>query len=106
MDDEVSSATLGWRPSNGPGRLRLVCDIYGLDAEGRTEVLRFVGGSIARGGEFVRRRAEAGEPGFVKMWTEIGGMERFDRRRRWWAARNRSSRQRAVEDARSPPLIA
>lgn len=21
----------------------------------------------------------------MKMWTEIVGMERFDRRRRWWA---------------------
>ena len=28
---------------------------------------------------------EAGEPGFMRMWEEIGGMERFDRRRRWWA---------------------
>jgi hypothetical protein len=64
--------------------LRLVCDTYGLDADGRAEVLRSLTESIARGGEFVRRHAEAGEPGFVKMWTEIGGMERFDRRRRWW----------------------
>lgn len=49
------------------------------------ESLTSLDGSIARGGEFVRRRAEAREPGFVKMWAEIGGMERFDRRRRWWA---------------------
>ncbi len=41
--------------------------------------------SIARGGEFVRRKVEAGEPGFVQMWAGMGGMERFDRRRRWWA---------------------
>jgi len=86
IDDGVNSAKLGWRPSDRPGRLRVVCDTYGLDAAGRAEGLGSLSESIARGGEFVRRRAEAGDPGFVKMWTEIGGMERFDRRRRrWWA---------------------
>jgi len=84
VDDDVSSLKLGWSPADRPARLRLVCDICGLDIEGRAEVLRLLSESIARGGEFVRRRADAGEPGFVKMWTEIGGMERFDRRRRWW----------------------
>ena len=34
--------------------------------------------AIANGGEFVRRHAEAGEPGFVEMWASIGGMARFD----------------------------
>jgi hypothetical protein len=85
VDDDVSSTKLGWHPANRAGRLRLVCDAYGLHAEGRSEVLQLLDRSIARGGEFVRRRAEAGEPGFVQMWAEIGGMERFDRRRRWWA---------------------
>ncbi len=85
VDDDASATRLGWHPSDRPGRLRLVCDVYGLDAEGRSEVLHCLDMSIARGGEFVRRRAEAGEPGFVQMWAEIGGMERFDRRRRWWA---------------------
>ena len=85
VDDDVSSTKLGWHPSNRPGRLRLVCDAYGLDAAGRSEVLGSLDTSIARGGEFVRRRAEAGDPGFVQMWAEIGGMERFDRHRQWWA---------------------
>lgn len=85
VDDDVNSTKLGWHPSDRQCRLRLVCDAYGLDAEGRSEVLHSLDISIARGGEFVRRRAEAGEPGFVQMWAEIGGMERFDRRRRWWA---------------------
>lgn len=86
VDDDINSAKQGWLPADRPGRLRLVCDVYGLDTDGRVEVLHMLSDSIARGGEFVRRRAEAGEPGFVKMWTEIGGMERFDRRRRWWAS--------------------
>jgi hypothetical protein len=41
---------------------------------------------MARGGEFLRRRVEAGDPNFVKMWNDLGGAERFERRRRWWAA--------------------
>jgi hypothetical protein len=90
VDDDVSSTRLGWHPSDRPTRLRLVCDAYGLNADARSEVVHSLDGAIARGGEFVRRRAEAGEPGFVKMWSEIGGLERFDRRRRWWAtARSR-----------------
>lgn len=84
VDDPVSAGKLGWRPSDGPGRVRLVCDTYGLNAAGRLDVLRSLSDSIARGGEFVQRRAAAGEPGFVAMWNEMGGMERFDRRRRWW----------------------
>lgn len=89
VDDDVNSAKLGWWPADRPGRLRLVCDAYGLDADGRAEVLHSLNAAIATGGEFVRRHAEAGEPGFVKMWAEIGGMERFDRRRRWWAEAQR-----------------
>jgi len=85
VDDDVSSAKLGWRPADRPRRLRLVCDAYGLDADGRSEVLGSLGAAISAGGTFLRRHAEAGEPGFVKMWAEIGGMERFDRRRSWWA---------------------
>jgi hypothetical protein len=85
VDDDLNAAKQGWGAADRPGRLRLICDAYGLDREGRVEVLHLLGEAIASGGEFVRRRAEAGDPGFVMMWAEIGGMERFDRRRRWWA---------------------
>ena len=89
VDDAVSSARLGWAESDRPRRLRLVCDAYGLDAPGRSEVLSSLDKVIARGGQFLLRQAEAGHPGFVKMWAEIGGMERFDRRRQWWAETRR-----------------
>jgi hypothetical protein len=85
VDDEISAARLGWRPADRPARLRLIADSYGLDAEGREELIAVLDASIARGGEFVRRHVDAGDPNFVKMWNEMGGMERFDRRRRWWA---------------------
>ena len=89
VDDDISAEKLGWQPADRPGRLRAVCDAYGLDADCRARVLRSLSESIARGGEFVRRRAAAGEQGFVTMWADIGGMERFDRRRRWWADERR-----------------
>ncbi|MEO6989716.1 MAG: phosphotransferase [Aquihabitans sp.] len=85
IDDDISSARLGWQPADRPRRLRLVCDAYGLDVAGRSEVIGSLSTTISAGGRFVQRHAEAGEPGFVKMWAEMGGMERFDRRRTWWA---------------------
>jgi len=36
------------------------------------------------GGAFVRRRAEAGDPNFVRMLDAMGGMHRYERRWRWW----------------------
>ncbi len=85
IDDDVSSARLGWLEQDRPGRLRLVADAYGLDADTRLELLAILDRSIEMGGEFVRRRVEAGDPGFVQMWADMGGAERFDRRRAWWA---------------------
>lgn len=85
IDDDINAARLGWCNADLPGRLRLVVDAYSLKHRERTEVLEILDRSIEAGGEFVRRRVEAGEPGFVKMWEEMGGGERFDRRRRWWA---------------------
>lgn len=85
VDDPVSAGALGWHDADRPSRLRVVADAYGLDARERDEFHRVLGTTIACGGEFVRRRVEAGDRNFIKMWNEVGGMERFDRRRRWWA---------------------
>jgi hypothetical protein len=96
IDDDVNAGRLGWTPADLPGRLRLVADAYGLDAEGRSELIEVLDDSISRGGEFVRRRVEAGDPNFIAMWNQLGGTERFDRRRRWWA----EQRQRFVTACR------
>jgi hypothetical protein len=85
VDDDLSAQRLGWLPADRPARLRLVADAYGLSVLQRRELLRVLSDSIVRGGEFVRRRVEAGDPNFIRMWNEMGGMERFDRRRWWWA---------------------
>jgi hypothetical protein len=84
VDDETR-VRFGWLPADLPARLRLVADEYGLDAEGRQELLTALDGSIASGGEFVRRRVEAGDANFIAMWESTNGMARFDRRREWWA---------------------
>jgi hypothetical protein len=86
IDDEINAVRLGWEPADRPTRLRLVADAYGVDVDSRAQLLEILAESIARGGSFVRRRVEAGDPNFIKMWNEMGGRERFDRRRRWWAA--------------------
>jgi len=85
IDDDASAARLGWQPADRPARLRIVADAYGLDADGRAQLPAVLADSIVRGGEFVRRRVDAGDSNFIAMWNEMGGMERFDRRRRWWA---------------------
>jgi hypothetical protein len=84
IDDDANAARLGWAGADRPARLRLVCDEYGLDDPGRARLLDCLDESIARGGEFVRRRVEAGQAAFIEMWEAMGGQERFDRRRRWW----------------------
>lgn len=86
IDDELSAGRLGWGPVDQPARLRLVADTYGLDGAGRRELLEVLDDVIASGGQFVLRHVEAGDPNFIAMWDQMGGMERYDRRRRWWVS--------------------
>jgi hypothetical protein len=85
VDDDLNAGRLGWAPADRAARVRLAADAYGLEAEGRRELLAVLDDSMARSGQFVRARVEAGDPNFIRMWEEMGGQERFDRRRRWWA---------------------
>jgi hypothetical protein len=85
VDDEASAARLGWHHADRPARLRLVADVYGFDQLERTELLTLLDTSAEQGGAFVRRRVEAGDENFIAMWNAMGGAERFERRRRWWA---------------------
>jgi aminoglycoside phosphotransferase (APT) family kinase protein len=84
VDDDLSAARLGWQPADKIRRLELVAEAYGLDQAGRMSLLEILSDRIASGGEFVRRQVEAGNQNFAQMWNEMGGAERFDRRRRWW----------------------
>src|SRR6185436_15835332 len=85
IDDDVNASRLGWLPADRPARLRLVADAYGLDNAARHELLAILSDTIVRqAGEFVQRRVALGDANFITMWNEMGGMERFDRRRSWW----------------------
>ena len=84
VDDETNARRLGWEPHDSFARLRRVADAYGLAAD-RSEFLAVLEASIRRGGAFVQRKVQEGDPNFIQMWNEFGGMERFDRRRRWFA---------------------
>ncbi len=84
--DDDNRPRFGWRDADLPARLRLIADEYGLHAHERIEMLDALNGTILRGGEFVLRQVNAGDPNFIAMWTQMGGMTRFDNRRAWWAA--------------------
>jgi hypothetical protein len=86
VDDDVSAARLGWREPARARRLGLVADAYGLGTGERLQLLESLDRSMAQGGEFVRRRVASGDENFIRMLDEMGGMVRYDRRRRWWEA--------------------
>ena len=85
IDDE-SRVRFGWRPADLGERLRLVADSYGLRRCRPRRAVRRARPTASPGGEFVRRRVEAGDANFIEMWESMGGMARFDRRRAWFAA--------------------
>ena len=84
IDDDVSATRLGFAPADRPARLRLVADVYGLYAGGRNELIGHIDRAMRGGGAFLQRRVDTGDPNFVRMLAEMGGMERYDRRWRWW----------------------
>ncbi len=86
IDDEFDQARLGWQPADRPARLRLVADAYGLDQDGRTELLIVMTDAIDRVEAAVRHSVELGDLNTIEMWNRLGGSERYDRRRRWWTS--------------------
>jgi len=87
IDDDMSAERLGWNITDNPTRLRLVTDAYGLAAEARQDLIECLDRSMNRGEDFVRRRVAAGDPNFIRMLEEMGGIERYERRRAWWESR-------------------
>ena len=86
IEDEVDQERLGWVPADRPARLRLVADSYGLSPEGRAHLLAAIPEAMDRLDAAVRRRVDAGDANTLALWNEVGGAERYARRRRWWAA--------------------
>jgi hypothetical protein len=86
IDDDLSASRRGFEDLDRPARLRIVADTYGLDAEDRHILVELLDGPMESGGSFVQRRVEAGDPNFIRMLDEMGGMKRYERRLRWWRA--------------------
>jgi hypothetical protein len=84
MDGEIDRARLGYRPADLPARLWLVADAYGLDRDGRAELITTMEVAFARIEAAIRCSVEAGDPNATALWYRTGGAERFERRRRWW----------------------
>lgn len=80
-------ASLGWHApaTAAPARLAVVADAYGVGAGQREELFALVAAGIARGGQFLQRQVDRGDPNFLALWQSLGGSARFDRRRSWFA---------------------
>ena len=90
VDDDLNASRLGFDIADRPARLRLLAAAYGLAADQRMELIDHLDLAMRGGEAFVQRRIDAGDPNFGRMVEEMGGMERYARRRRWWRASRRT----------------
>jgi hypothetical protein len=85
VEDDFDQTRLGWRLADRPARLRLVADAYGLDRDGRGELLKAMDHAIDRVEMAARRSCATGDPKAAAMLDRTGGIAKYGRRRRWWA---------------------
>ena len=85
IEHDLDQVRIGWRPADRPARLRLVADAYGLDLDGRAELLTAIDDAIDRIEAAARRSSASGDPNAMAILDRTGGIEKYDRRRRWWA---------------------
>ncbi len=90
IEHEVDRARMGWRSADRPSRARLAADAYGLDRMGRAELLTAIDGALLRIEAAARRRFGLADPAGADLLARTGGIEKYDRRRRWWAQHRRS----------------
>lgn len=84
IESDFDQARIGWHPADRSKRLRLVADAYGLDGEGRMELLDAMDDAIDRIEAFARRHADGADPRSLETLAATGGIEKYDRRRTWW----------------------
>jgi len=85
IDDPGDAARTGRIGLDPFTRLRVVADAYGLPP-GRAALVDSLERNVAAGGAFLQRHVDRGEIAFLAMRDAMGGMERYDRRRAWFAA--------------------
>ncbi len=86
IDDDFDQHRLGCSNANRPARLRLVADSYGLDNAGRQELLSAIDEALDRIEHVARRSIADRDPAALAAVAQTGGIEKYDRRRRWWTA--------------------
>lgn len=66
-------------------RLRVAADAYGLPP-GRDGLIDAIERNVTSGVSFLQRRIDRGEEAFITMVEQMGGLERYERRRAWFSA--------------------
>ena len=84
IDDPADAARTGRVGLDPFTRLRVVADAYGLPPD-RAGLVDAIGRNVTAGGGFLQRRIDRGEAAFLALRDQMGGMERYDRRREFFA---------------------
>lgn len=85
IDHEVDQQRLGWQPADRASRLRVIADAYGLDRTGRSRLLNCIDDAIDQIERAARGSIADGDPTALDTVNRTGGLEKYDRRRSWWA---------------------
>ena len=80
IEHEIDQARMGWAPADRPARMRLIADRYGLDRNGRAELVDAIEDAL----EQVEKAARTSSHVVSSMVASLGGLEKYDRRRQWW----------------------
>jgi len=84
IEDNYDQTRMGWKPADRGARLRLVADAYGLDQNGRKELLGAMDNAIDRIEATARRNLKEGGAHATAVVEKTGGIGKYDRRREWW----------------------
>lgn len=84
IEDDFDKARMGWEPADGPARLRLIADTYGLNSTGRAELMPALDDVIDRMEALARSSVERNGQQALSAMEPTGGIEKYDRRRQWW----------------------
>jgi hypothetical protein len=85
IDTPEDAARAGRGALDPFSRLRVAADAYGLPPH-RVALIDAIERNVARGVGFLQRRIDRGEEAFITMVEQMGGLERYERRRAWFSA--------------------
>lgn len=84
IESDFDQERIGWHRADRPARLRVVADGYGLDRDGRAELLSAIDDAIDRVEAAARSSAFGAGRQAEELLAATGGIEKYDRRRSWW----------------------